>query len=46
MKRRALLSGVAAAVTSASVGSVVEQQFKFSMLPGFKPPSEVTLVEG
>lgn len=46
MRRRLCLSLGWVTVTMTSLGVAVEQQFKFPMLTGFKPLSEVTPVEG
>lgn len=46
MKRRILVRGIALGLTNGSLGLAVEQQFKFRLPEGFKPPHEVTLVEG
>jgi hypothetical protein len=46
MRRRVCLSLGWVTLTMTSLGVAVEQQFKFPMLPGFKPLSDVTPVEG
>lgn len=46
MRRRVCLSLGWVTLTMTSLGVAVEQQFKFPMLNGFKPLSEVTPVEG